>query len=117
MTRYASGTKGDATERQVHLGVARYLDIRGAVWFHTPNGGSRNVIEAARMKALGVKPGIPDIIVLSPCLCALELKRERRSSTTDSQLAWLAAFEAAGFKTAVAHGIDEALAKLKEWGI
>jgi hypothetical protein len=117
MTRYASGTKGDATERAVHLGVAQYLNLRRAVWFHTPNGGSRNVVEAARMKALGVKPGIPDVIVIAPCLCALELKRERRSSTTDSQLAWLEAFAAAGFKVAVAKGIDDAIGKLREWGI
>jgi hypothetical protein len=117
MTRYASGTKGDATERQVHLGVARYLNLRRAVWFHTPNGGSRNVIEAARFKSLGVRPGIPDIVILAPCLCALELKRERRSSTTDAQKAWLQAFADAGFKVAVARGIDDALAKLKEWGI
>ena len=28
---------------------------------HIPNGGSRNPVEAARLKAQGVKPGVPDI--------------------------------------------------------
>lgn len=30
---------------------------------HTPNGGKRNAREAARFKALGVKPGIADLIL------------------------------------------------------
>ena len=30
---------------------------------HCPNGGWRSPIEAARFKAMGVKPGIPDILL------------------------------------------------------
>ncbi len=29
--------------------------------FHIPNGGSRNIIEAAKFKKLGVKAGVPDL--------------------------------------------------------
>lgn len=31
--------------------------------FHVPNGGSRNIIEAKRLKDIGVVAGIPDLII------------------------------------------------------
>ena len=33
----------------------------------TPNGGSRNVREAARLKAQGVLAGVPDLFIPEPC--------------------------------------------------
>ena len=33
---------------------------------HSPNGGMRNVIEAARFKAMGTRRGFPDLILLYP---------------------------------------------------
>lgn len=30
---------------------------------HVPNGGNRNPREAARLKSMGVKPGVPDILI------------------------------------------------------
>lgn len=40
-----------------------YPMYRGLL-FHVPNGGSRNAIEAGKLKAMGVTPGIPDMIFL-----------------------------------------------------
>lgn len=34
------------------------------VIFSVPNGGSRNVIEAKKMKATGLLPGVSDLIIL-----------------------------------------------------
>jgi len=34
-----------------------------SLMYHCPNGGSRNKIEAARMKGQGVKAGVPDIFL------------------------------------------------------
>ncbi|RMH12435.1 MAG: VRR-NUC domain-containing protein, partial [Gammaproteobacteria bacterium] len=34
------------------------------LFFHPPNGGWRSKIEAAIFKGLGVRPGVPDLIVL-----------------------------------------------------
>jgi len=36
------------------------------VFFHPPNGGSRNIREAVRFKREGVKAGVADIIILRP---------------------------------------------------
>ena len=38
---------------------AKYPEL--AFCFHVPNGGSRNVIEAAKLKRMGVLAGVPDI--------------------------------------------------------
>ena len=39
----------------------RWPELR--LMFHVPNGGHRNKVEAARLKAQGVKPGVPDIFL------------------------------------------------------
>ena len=55
--------KEEALQRQ----VADYLDRHlpdGALWWHTPNGGHRNKAVAAKLKAQGVKRGVPDVIIL-----------------------------------------------------
>ena len=52
------------TEDNFQKAVARYLDTLGAFWFHCPNGGSRNAIEASKLKGMGVKAGIPDCLIL-----------------------------------------------------
>ena len=46
--------------------------------FHCPNGGKRDAITGGQMRALGVKPGVPDLlmpVVSGPdCGLALEFK-------------------------------------------
>lgn len=34
--------------------------------FHIPNGGKRTKIEASRLKAMGVLPGVPDLFLALP---------------------------------------------------
>ena len=54
-------------EDRLQIAVARFLDVslpEGAVWFAVPNGGSRNPIEAAKMKRMGTRPGIPDLCII-----------------------------------------------------
>lgn len=46
-------------------------------FFHVPNGGSRNKIEAGQLKASGVVAGIPDMILVWKCVpYAFEFKTE-----------------------------------------
>lgn len=53
--------------------------------WHTPNGGKRNAREAARLKAMGVKAGVPDVFVAIPMNgwsgLFIELKCEGRKTT------------------------------------
>lgn len=49
-----------------------YPKLRG-LFFHVPNGGYRDKNEAAKMKSMGLVPGIHDYICVAP-LFGLELK-------------------------------------------
>lgn len=37
-----------------------------AIIYHTPNGGKRDRMEAALLKAMGVKAGVPDLTIIGP---------------------------------------------------
>lgn len=46
---------------------AKWLDIKvPEQWCHIPNGGSRHLLEAVKLKAMGVKPGFPDCMIFVP---------------------------------------------------
>jgi len=38
-----------------------------AFMFAVPNGGLRNKVQASKLKAEGVKPGVPDVFLPFPC--------------------------------------------------
>jgi hypothetical protein len=85
--------------------------------FHPANGGYRKPIEAAIMKGLGVKAGVPDVSAIHQGrVYGLELKAEG-GSATQKQLEAIAAMEAAGASCCVAEGLDRALACLEAWGL
>lgn len=53
-----------------------HQSTRGLI-FHVPNGGKRSMIEATQLKASGVIPGIPDLMVLNNGKAyGIELKTE-----------------------------------------
>lgn len=57
------------TEDQIQIEVARWLDHRlpkNWRWYHCPNGGFRKKATAGRFKAMGLKAGVPDIIICRP---------------------------------------------------
>ncbi len=80
-----------------------------------PNGGKRDKATAAKLKAEGVKAGVPDI-----CLPIarrgyhgfyIELKIGMNRPTKD-QLAWLEALKLEGYMTDVSYGWQEAAHKI-----
>ena len=107
-------------EQAIQRAVFEHLRARGAPGvfaFHPANGGYRKPVEAAIMKGLGVAAGVPDIIAIhNGRVFALELKAEG-GRTSDKQLATMAAMREAGAFTAVAEGLDRALACLEAWGL
>lgn len=49
--------------------VAMFLRVAlpdNIIWWHTPNGGSRNMREAVKLKAMGTRAGVPDIALVFP---------------------------------------------------
>lgn len=50
-----------------------YPQLRGLL-FSVPNGGTRNIREAMALKATGLTPGIPDLILLYNGITGFEFK-------------------------------------------
>lgn len=108
------------TEEAIHRAVVAHVAVRalpGVVYWHTPNGEARGAGLGGKLKALGTRAGMPDLMLLC-CggLYALELKRDG-GRLTDHQRRTLSDLEAAGAVTAVAYGVDDALGRLTSWGL
>ena len=107
-------------EEALQRTVAEYLDRalpEDAVWFHCPNGGARTKAEAGVFKALGVKPGIPDILILwRGSLYCIELKPPRRS-LSESQKTMRALLVTAGARYAMARTVEAVETALAVWNV
>ena len=107
-------------EQQV---LAKWLDMHRINWFHPPNGGHRNVIVASKLKAQGVKRGVPDVMIVDPppaypdnVGAAVELKRRKDGRVTPEQTHWLAILQERGWAVAVCRGASEAIEFLESLG-
>jgi hypothetical protein len=111
-----------APEAQLQRSVVKFLDIYERLglllYFHIPNGGSRNVIEAANLKLQGVRAGVPDLCVIpiNGPVCFIELK-SKEGSLTDKQKAWIKGLNYCGCPTRVCRSLDEVQQFLYETGV
>ncbi len=86
--------------------------------FAVPNGGRRDVVTGARLKAEGVKRGVPDVWL--PVArggyhgCVIELKANVKGRPTREQVEWLKKLEEQGYYAALALGA-EAAKRLLTW--
>lgn len=107
-------------EDQIQRAVFQHIAARaapGVYAFHVPNGGKRKPIEAAILKGLGVRAGVPDVIAIHKGnVYALELKAEE-GRPTPAQLEAIEAIRTAGGFACITYGLDRALACLETWGI
>jgi len=87
--------------------------------FHVPNGGKRSMATARRLKAEGVKAGVPDL-----CLPVarggwhglfIELKRAGGGRATEQQREWIGALEKEGYRAVVCHGWEAAAEELARY--
>lgn len=89
-----------------------------ALLYAIPNGGHRHKATAARLKAEGVKRGVPDV-----CLPVsrggihglyVELKTERGKPTPE-QLGWIRALRRQGYAACVCRGWEQARAAIENY--
>lgn len=80
--------------------------------YHIPNGGHRHKATAGRLKAEGVKAGVPDVCLPVPRGgfhgLYIEMKRLRGNDTTPDQDGWLEFLTKQGYSTAVCRGWEAA---------
>ena len=101
----------------------QWLELHKIRYTHVPNEGKHKVQYRAKQKRLGVKPGVPDILIFDrPPLypenvgVAIELKRQKGGRDTPEQTAWLEHLKATGWAVAVCRGAMEAIRFLQELG-
>lgn len=101
----------------VHRWPGLRLQTDGGGWmfplFAVPNGAERHPAVARKLKAEGVRAGVPDLMLLvrvgdCPGL-VIELKRRRDGRVRASQHVWLEFLAAQGFRVAVCRGAQEAI--------
>jgi len=110
----------DNPEERIHRAVVDHLRTRaktGVVWWHTPNGGKRGIAEARRFKALGVRPGVSDLLAFfNGELFCLELKAPN-GRPSESQFTFISDMQKQGAYACIAEGLNEAIAVLEAWGL
>ena len=99
-------------EEQLQRAVVQLLQVyqsRGLLTFcHVPNGGRRNPIEAAALKAMGTTPGVPDLLLWAADgrSFGIELK-SGAGKLSPAQIAWHATVSSLGHRVYVCRSVDD----------
>lgn len=113
-----------ATESQEQQALFTWKEYNEAMipelsmMFHIPNGGKRDKITAARLKAEGVKSGVPDICLAVPRGenhgLFIELK-VGSNKPSENQKKWIGMLRNQGYRVEVCYGWVEAAAVIKDY--
>lgn len=118
----APKAKRQYPERAIQCAIVKalktYCKPQQAFWYAIPNGGKRDVITAARMKAEGVQPGAPDLGFVLPFGLAafLEIKADKGRQSISQEFIEKQ-INALGGRYAIAHSTEEAWGILAGWGV
>lgn len=96
--------------------IGRFPELK--LLFHIPNGGKRDIKEAARFKAMGVKAGVPDLCLPVPMNGFAGLYIEMKygkNTTTEKQKEWISALKEQGYKVEVCHSGEDATKELETY--
>lgn len=111
-------------EHYNQVAVFQWADSQGKKYpglcllYAIPNGGHRHIAVARKLKAEGVKAGVPDVCLPIPRGTFHGLYIEMKAAkgrTTEAQDYWLKALSVAGNKVAVCHNAEEAISVLKAY--
>lgn len=87
--------------------------------FAIPNGGWRHPATAARLKAEGVKPGVPDLFLAYPSNgmsgLFVEMKRRTGGRLSPEQQAWRERLTMHGYRVRVCKGWEEAKTEIIDY--
>lgn len=103
------------TEHAEQCAVASWLRAQGVWFFAVPNGAKMGPAEAAKMKREGLRPGIPDLLIVDKGKrIALEMKRREGGRVSPEQASAMAHLGGEGWMCIIAHGAEDAIGVLKE---
>ncbi len=107
-----------APEQQLHKAVANYLRVALSppAFFTTFPSGGGGKARGGQLKAMGLMPGMPDILVFWPdCVAGIELKAG--SSVSPAQKAAHKAFNLVNVDIAICKSVDDVDLVLAFWGV
>ena len=111
-------------EEDEQIAFVQWCRLKGIICHHSGNeiGGSTAAmkVRAVKMKRLGTSKGFPDLLLFIPIKgitgkvdsyqpLAIEMKRQKGSSTSPEQKEWLKVLELAGIPCSVCKGADKAI--------
>ena len=100
------------------VNLHRLAGLAGTLLAHIPNGEKRAIATASKLKAMGVLPGMPDLLCGSPShgIFFLELKRPGgRTSTAQKETQEL--LRTFGVEVLTADSLNDAIVILAERGV
>ena len=111
--KYAASGSEDSAQIAIFIwasqNLKKYPELK---WlFAVPNGGYRNKATAGKLKAMGLKPGVPDIALMikrgpySGLWIELKVKKNKPSP---EQIEWINHLQSQGFGAMVCVGFQEA---------
>lgn len=87
--------------------------------FAIPNGGQRNAVVAARMKAEGVLAGVPDLLLAAPSNGAhglfIEMKNGRAGRVSEEQGRMIAGLQAQGYRVEVCRSFEDFVETVRDY--
>jgi len=102
-------------QQDLFIEVGKLIPVYPALklLYAIPNGGYRHQATANRLKATGVKAGVPDMCLPVPRGeyhgMYIELKRRKGGQLSEYQKWWIERLKEEGYMVVVARGCDEAL--------
>jgi len=111
-----------ATEHEEQVTLFQWIEYQPTIRdiaYAVPNGGLRHKAVAGKLKAEGVRSGIPDVVI--PLRRAqygalyIEMKVRKGGRVSDDQAFRMQALANAGNLCVVCNGADEAIDEIKEY--
>lgn len=112
----STSTRPSPTEHEEQVGLVNWFRGRfpGVLIFAIPNGEKRSISVARRLKAEGVTPGVPDLVVPEWRLW-IEMKRATGGRLSQEQKDMICYLEAVGYNVIVGRGASDASRQVLEW--
>lgn len=102
--------------RWAEFSASQYPELE--LLYHIPNEGKRSAVTGARLKAQGLKSGVPDVCLPTAHGGYIGLYIEMKvkpNKPTENQKRWLRALREAGHMVAVCYGFEEARNLIEEY--
>lgn len=124
--RPVDGQPQQATEHQEQAAVIKWWYLAHSGYqlpvfalFACPNGGARDAITGSLLKAEGVRPGAPDLILAKPnkkyAGLYIEMKRIGGAKPSDDQIAMIDYLLSVGYLATVHYGAESAIEEIKRY--